>query len=238
MRNRTILLAALAIGFATPGRADLVSIPSAFTLLGAPEAPSDGIPIPDPVLRVSLNPQPLPPFPDPSSGLNLTVPTMPVYDYSSSVFEIDDFSFDIEQTLNIGSQSTGAGAGKVTFNPFQITRKIDRGSPQLFGQLELVNASGVVLETIAFNFAGIDLDTFNSTTPELLGCGVVLCAFESFTFIGFAPDPIVSFSVTSGSANIAFSVVPESSTWVMMGLGFAGLAYAGYRARRGAVSIA
>jgi hypothetical protein len=30
-------------------------------------------------------------------------------------------SFDIEQTLNIGSQSTGAGAGKVTFNPLSIT---------------------------------------------------------------------------------------------------------------------
>ena len=30
------------------------------------------------------------------------------------IFEISDFSFDIEQTLNIGSQSTGAGASKVT----------------------------------------------------------------------------------------------------------------------------
>ena len=40
----------------------------------------------------------------------------------------ESFSFDIEQTLNIGSQSTGAGAGKVTFNPFSITRKIDPGS--------------------------------------------------------------------------------------------------------------
>jgi len=48
------------------------------------------------------------------------------------VFEIDDFSFDIEQVLNIGSQSSGAGAGKVTFNPFQITRKSDRLSPKLF----------------------------------------------------------------------------------------------------------
>lgn len=38
-------------------------------------------------------------------------------------FEIEDFSFDIEQTLNIGSQSTGAGAGKVTFNPFSVGRK-------------------------------------------------------------------------------------------------------------------
>jgi bacteriocin-like protein len=36
----------------------------------------------------------------------------------SAIFEVKDFSFDIEQTLNIGSQSSGAGAGKVTFNPF------------------------------------------------------------------------------------------------------------------------
>jgi type VI secretion system secreted protein Hcp len=49
-----------------------------------------------------------------------------------ALFEIEDFSFDIEQTLNIGSQSTGTGAGKVTFNPFSITRKIDKASPILF----------------------------------------------------------------------------------------------------------
>jgi hypothetical protein len=28
-------------------------------------------------------------------------------------FEIKDYSFDIEQTLSIGSQTTGAGAGRV-----------------------------------------------------------------------------------------------------------------------------
>ncbi len=32
----------------------------------------------------------------------------------------------------IGSQSSGAGAGKVTFNPFSITRKIDVASSALF----------------------------------------------------------------------------------------------------------
>ena len=32
--------------------------------------------------------------------------------------KVNGGSFDIEQTLSIGSQSTGAGAGKVTFNPF------------------------------------------------------------------------------------------------------------------------
>ncbi len=49
-----------------------------------------------------------------------------------TVFEVEDYSFDIEQTLNIGSQSSGAGAGKVTFNPFSITRKIDKASPIFF----------------------------------------------------------------------------------------------------------
>lgn len=29
------------------------------------------------------------------------------------------------------SQSSGAGAGKVTFNPFSITRKVDKASPYL-----------------------------------------------------------------------------------------------------------
>jgi type VI secretion system secreted protein Hcp len=52
--------------------------------------------------------------------------------YRSGLFEIEDYSFDIEQILNIGSQSSGAGAGKVTFNPFSITRKIDCASPTFF----------------------------------------------------------------------------------------------------------
>jgi type VI secretion system secreted protein Hcp len=50
----------------------------------------------------------------------------------TQVFEVSDYSFDIEQALNIGSQSSGVGAGKVTFNPFSITRKIDVASPKLF----------------------------------------------------------------------------------------------------------
>lgn len=42
------------------------------------------------------------------------------------------YSFDIEQTLNIGSQSTGAGAGKVAFNPLTITKRVDVNSSTLF----------------------------------------------------------------------------------------------------------
>ena len=51
---------------------------------------------------------------------------------AGNVFEVEDYSFDVEQTLNIGSQSSGAGAGKITFNPFSITRKIDKSSSPMF----------------------------------------------------------------------------------------------------------
>ncbi len=44
-----------------------------------------------------------------------------------SLFEVEDYSFDVEQVLNIGSQSSGAGAGKVTFNPFSISRGAKHG---------------------------------------------------------------------------------------------------------------
>jgi type VI secretion system secreted protein Hcp len=44
-------------------------------------------------------------------------------------------SFDVENTLNIGSQGGGAGAGKMKFNAFTITRKIDRASPSLYQAL-------------------------------------------------------------------------------------------------------
>ena len=44
----------------------------------------------------------------------------------------------------------------------------------------------------------------------------------------------------SNSAILAVEAVPEPSTWAMLGLGFAGLGFAGYRGRksRGSVAIA
>ena len=50
----------------------------------------------------------------------------------NGVFEIEDYGFGTEQTYNIGSQSTGLGAGKIKLNPFHITRKIDKCSPLMF----------------------------------------------------------------------------------------------------------
>ncbi len=62
----------------------------------------------------------------------------------AAFFPVESWSMDVEQTLSIGSQSTGAGAGKITFNPFAISRRIDRISPALFG----LAASGTPFEFV------------------------------------------------------------------------------------------
>lgn len=52
---------------------------------------------------------------------------------AGKVFEIDEWSqLSIEQTLSIGSQSTGTGSGRVDFKEFSITRKIDKASTTFF----------------------------------------------------------------------------------------------------------
>jgi type VI secretion system secreted protein Hcp len=46
-------------------------------------------------------------------------------------FEIKEFSFGIENTLNITSASGGAGAGKAEFKEFSIKKQTDKASPLL-----------------------------------------------------------------------------------------------------------
>jgi hypothetical protein len=66
-----------------------------------------------------------------------------------------------------------------------------------------------------------------------------------FTFVDSSVD-ITGITVSEGLAvsSNSFEIaqittsVPETSTWAMMGLGFAGLAFAGYRARRTPVCVA
>lgn len=56
----------------------------------------------------------------------------PFVSQAGNVFEVDTYGFDIAQTINMSSQSSGAGAGKVAFNPFTISRKVDLASPMFF----------------------------------------------------------------------------------------------------------
>lgn len=62
--------------------------------------------------------------------------------------QVASFQFDQQQTLNIGSTSGGAGAGKITFNPLTITKAVDALSPKLFQAM----ASGTAYKRIEILF--------------------------------------------------------------------------------------
>ena len=51
---------------------------------------------------------------------------------SKKAIEIISFDFGVENTINIGSISGGGGAGKATFKEFNITKKTDTASTDLF----------------------------------------------------------------------------------------------------------
>jgi type VI secretion system secreted protein Hcp len=85
---------------------------------------------------------------------------------NDNIFEIEGYAFDVAQALNIGSQSTGAGAGKITFNPFSITRKSDRASPVLFQMA----CSGTAFESVVL------------VLTRSSGGNATALAFERFTF--------------------------------------------------------
>ncbi len=65
-----------------------------------------------------------------------------------------------------------------------------------------------------------------SLTATAAGHGTVEFAFRD--------DPAFN---AFDNFSVARSAIPESATWAMLGLGFAGLVFAGYRSRRTAISI-
>ncbi len=81
------------------------------------------------------------------------IPASSLQGDGGTYFKILDYSLDVEQTLNIGSQSSGAGAGKITFNPLSVVRHSDTLTPILFQQA----CSGTA-------FAMVKLFLYNDTT--------------------------------------------------------------------------
>jgi type VI secretion system secreted protein Hcp len=47
-------------------------------------------------------------------------------------FDISTWTFGASQQVNVGSSSSGIGAGKVEFQPFKITKQVDTSSPLFF----------------------------------------------------------------------------------------------------------
>jgi type VI protein secretion system component Hcp len=75
---------------------------------------------------------------------------------SPIVFDVLGLDFQAANPTTIGSQSSGAGAGKVVFKPFTLVKRIDASSPRL-AQLALAGTSAGTLV--------VDLRTPGSATP-------------------------------------------------------------------------
>jgi type VI protein secretion system component Hcp len=86
--------------------------------------------------------------------------------YEGSV-QASALTWSVEQTLNIGSQSSGAGAGKVTFNDLTFTKNLDATTPIFFQAL----CAGT-----PFQFVDIFFATGGSTAAS---CRLKLAAVKS-----------------------------------------------------------
>jgi len=62
--------------------------------------------------------------------------------------ELYSFSVGAMNPTTIGSGTTGAGAGKISFQPFSITKKTDKASPVLFQNLASGQPYGQALVTL------------------------------------------------------------------------------------------
>jgi type VI protein secretion system component Hcp len=85
---------------------------------------------------------------------------------------VNTLSYNAEQTLNIGSSTSGAGAGKVAFNPFSIHKNVDALSPFLFLQM----SEGVPYNQINFFFLS---DVGNGTYQTRMIVQLGLAAIQS-----------------------------------------------------------
>lgn len=107
-----------------------------------------------------------------------------------SYVEVSSLQYDFEQLINIGSQSSGAGAGKVTFNPLVITKVADQLSAPLFQAM----ATGAAYKTIEFVSLNsnkqvlysimLKLAAVKTMSVSTVACGTPQCAgiAESISF--------------------------------------------------------
>jgi type VI secretion system Hcp family effector len=115
-------------------------------------------------------------------------------------------TWSVEQTLNIGSQSTGAGAGKVTFNDLTFTKAVDATSPAFF----LALCAG-----IPFEFVDISFVTSAGTTAT---CRLKLAAVKSIdgtvgTVDGGTGTGVPSENIALEYGGVIWTVGAASEGW-------------------------
>jgi len=107
-------------------------------------------------------------------------------------FEVQSISFSTDQTLNIGAASSGAGAGKITFNPFSFTMP----SGALDAIMFAMQASGQAFKTMEVQIIH---------APSGSAAGPSTSASETFNMKLVAVKTI-SWSADASGGNTQFSL--------------------------------
>jgi len=120
--------------------------------------------------------------------------------------EIESFSWAVHQTLNIGSQSTGAGAGKVTMIPVTFVARSSSASPSLFTAC----CSGSVYNvTLTIRKAG-------GTQEDYMKVIFKLAAFSDYRHIGVTGQDLIprdEFKLEYGGVQVHYS--PQTNTGLL-----------------------
>ena len=106
-------------------------------------------------------------------------------------FEVMEFNFDVENTLNIGSASGGAGAGKVQFNEFNVKKRTDKASPFLF--LHCCNGGVFNDVYLLLRKSGVDI---GKTGGNYLKFSFKLVAVKKIGWSGSTGDDVCEEEVT------------------------------------------
>lgn len=119
----------------------------------------------------------------------------------SNYINLSSVQYDFEQFPNIGSQSTGAGAGKILFNPLSITKTADQTSAPLFQAM----ASGTPYQFIEFLF--VSTATADSKPVVRYKVLLKLAAVRTMS--------VSSVACTTGCPGIAESVTFEYGGYIV-----------------------
>jgi hypothetical protein len=149
-----------------------------------------------------------------------------------------DFSF--------GNNSVDGGtvAGNVTGEIFGLTNNATSSASNVVVLSYPVGVTGLPATPFSASDYAADLgqplgtNSFTVTNDVITGGAFQIYGGNFDINIGgqyntlASPDDLTRVQNLEGLGGIAFSAVPETSTWLMMLLGFAGLGFTGYRRKR------
>jgi type VI secretion system (T6SS) effector Hcp len=108
-------------------------------------------------------------------------------------FEVQSISFSTDQTLNITSATSGAGAGKITFNPFSFTMP----SGALDSTMLTMQAGGAFFKTMEVQIVRPSSGAGPGTVAETFNMKLV--AVKTISWSADAGGSTTQFTVEYGS---------------------------------------